>query len=140
MLGAEHLVLEVQLGGRSTSGVLYLDRSAISLQTPDRRLLPMMTQPEFLDDYGQLASAAMRVEFQSQGPPDTRVMETPCVDWYFRRPTDGLAVDHLTITPFKPCWGPLFFHVPGGVQPGRWELHIRLEESKAEIPFIVERD
>jgi hypothetical protein len=28
--------------------------------------------------------------------------------------------------------------VPGGVQPGRWRLVIELEESRADIPFIIE--
>jgi len=32
----------------------------------------------------------------------------------------------------------LFFHVPGGVQPGRWELEIALEESAVEIPFVLD--
>ncbi len=34
--------------------------------------------------------------------------------------------------------GPLIFSVPGGVQPGRWRLVIELEESRPDIPFVIE--
>jgi hypothetical protein len=139
-LGSEYLAIEVSLGERSTSKMLSVDRGDISIVTPDRRRIPLMTQREFLDAYRHLSGAAMRVEFQPVGPPDTSRMEAPCVDWYFRRPADGMAREHLTITPFQPCWGPLFFHIPGGVQPGRWELEIQLDESKAEVPFYLDRD
>ena len=32
----------------------------------------------------------------------------------------------------------LIFHVPGGVQPGRRQLEIALEESDVEIPFVLD--
>jgi hypothetical protein len=139
-IGSEYIAIEVSLGERSTSKMLTIDRDNISIQAPDRRRFPLMTQGEFIDAYHHLAGAAMRIGFQPTGSPEISRMEAPCVDWYFRKPTDGLARDRLTIVPFRSCWGPLFFHVPGGVQPGRWELQIDLEESKAEIPFSLDYD
>lgn len=53
-------------------------------------------------------------------------------------PTDEMARDVLTILPIEVCDGILFFHVPGGVHPGRWVLEIKLEESVVEIPFFLD--
>ncbi len=68
---------------------------------------------------------------------DSRPTRRPCGDWFFRAPTDGLTRDVLTFSSVEVCDGILFFHVPGGVQPGRWVLEIKLEESIVEIPFVL---
>ena len=50
----------------------------------------------------------------------------------------GLTV--IALSTFEERWGPLVFHVSGGIQPGRWRLVIELEESAPDIPFELELD
>jgi hypothetical protein len=97
-----------------------------------------MSQAEFRNAYGFLNVPARRAEMYSPTVLDSRPTRRPCNDWLFRAPTDGLARDVLTISSIEVCDGILFFHVPGGTLPGRWELEIELEESVVEIPFVLD--
>jgi hypothetical protein len=67
-----------------------------------------------------------------------RANRRPCGEWFLRTPSEGLPRDTLIISALDVCDGVLIFHVPGGTQPGRWELSIELEESVVEIPFILD--
>jgi len=46
----------------------------------------------------------------------------------------------VPVNTFQLCSGPLVFRVSGGIQPGRWRLIIELEESRVDIPFVLESD
>jgi hypothetical protein len=62
---------------------------------------------------------------------------SPCGYWFIvpRGVTNFAPI--LEVSPLRVCYGPLVFHVPGGVQPGRWVLEIDLEESDVRIPFTL---
>jgi hypothetical protein len=138
-LGKEYLILEVAFSGPGAGRVAEVDRDRISVRTPDGRRLPLMSQREFGEAYGELYAVANQLERLSSPTTETGGFGRPCGDWFFRKPGDGLARDVLFISALQSCRGPLFFRVPGGVQPGRWEIEIGLEESTAEIPFFLER-
>jgi len=137
-VGEDYLLLGASLAGTSGGSVATVDRTEISVQTPDRRRIPLLSQSDFRVAYGKLNAAARRAEVFSPTALDSTPSRRPCNDWFFRAPTDGLARDTLTISSIEICDGILFFHVPGGVQPGRWELEIKLEESVVEIPFYLD--
>jgi hypothetical protein len=137
-LGDEVLILGVSLSGADGGKAVKVDRESITVQTPDRRRLPLMSQDGFRAGYGRLAAAARQAEFSSPTALDSRPSRRPCDDWFFRAPSDGLARNVLFISSIEVCEGLLFFDVPGGVQPGRWELEIALEESDVEIPFVLD--
>jgi len=137
-LGEEFLILGVSLSGADGGKTVKVDRAGITAQTPDRRKLPLMSQEDFRAVFGKLNAAARGAELSSPTALDSRPMKRPCNEWFFRAPSDGLTRDVLFITSVEVCDGLLFFHVPGGVQPGRWELEIALEESAVEIPFVLD--
>lgn len=137
-LGEEWLVLGAQFRAASRTGVLTIDRSAVSVRTPDGRRLPLISQEEFLQSFGKIHTIVRRTEFNI---PATLTFEGDfrvCDRWFFAEIGKGFAVEELYVSTFEVCSGPLVFHVPRGVQPGRWRLVIELEESVADIPFEIE--
>ena len=137
-VGEEYLLLGASLAGASGERMAEVDRAEISVQTPNRRNIPLLNQAEFREAYGKLNVAARQAEVYSPTALDSRPTRRPCGDWFFEAPTDGIARDVLTISSIEVCLGILYFHVPEGVQPGRWVLEIKLEESVVEIPFFLD--
>ena len=137
-LGEEWLVIAVEFATPSRGGSVEVNRSDISMITPDGRRLALVSQNEFRENYG-----AYRVRLQRGmsilpilGRYETATM--PCDRWFLEGPFASFAVDTININTFQVCPGPLVFHVPRGVQPGRWRLIVELEESRADIPFEIE--
>ncbi len=136
-VGEEFLLLGASFAGANSGRMTTVDRAGISVQTPDRRTIPLMSQAGFRDVYGRLSAAARRAEVYSPTALESRPSRRPCGDWFFRVATDGLARDVLTISSIEVCEGVLIFHVPEGVEPGRWVFEIKLDDSVVEIPFFL---
>jgi len=137
-VGEEYMLLGASLAGVSGNRFVEVDRTRISLRTPDGRAIPLMSQAAFREGYAELESAARLAETFSPTVLDSTPTRRPCNEWFFRAPSDGLTRDVLTISSTQVCHGILFFHVPGGVRPGSWELEIGLEEVVVGIPFVLE--
>jgi len=137
-VGEDFLLLGASLAGASGERMVEVDRTRISLQTPDSQTIPLMSQADFRDAYAKLNSAARLAEAFSPTVLDSTPTRRPCNEWFFRAPSDGLTRDVLTISSTEVCHGILYFHVPGGVQPGRWKLEIELEATIVEIPFVLD--
>lgn len=137
-LGEDILVLGASLAGSSGSRPVKVHRDDVLVRTPDRRTIQLMTQEEFRTLYGSLSAAVRHAEAFSPTLLDYGGNRRPSSQWFLVAPTEGVARDELVLTAFDVCDGVLLFRVPGGIQPGRWELEIGLEESTAEIPFVLE--
>ena len=134
----ERLILAVELTSPRGSGPSVVWRSDISIRTPDGRRLELISQDEYRRSFARLRIPVERsLEFL---PLLYRFLPTrlPCDRWYLVSPPENVAFDEIPINSSQTCSGPLVFNVPGGVQPGRWRLVIELEESRADIPFIIE--
>jgi len=137
-IGDEWLIVAVELTADSRGGRAIVNRSHISVITPDGRHLALVSQDEYRKNY-----AAIRVAVEQAlrslpilGRYDPSQM--PCDRWFLRGPFEGSANDEISVNTFQLCSGPLVFRVSGGVQPGRWRLLIELEESRVDIPFELE--
>jgi len=136
-LGDRWLVLEAVLGAR-TGRRIEIERQAITVRTPSGLTLPLATQQEYADAYGELRPVVLH---PSVAEPSSRVFGAPrrsCGRWFFVPPGEGFAAESLSIGGAEQCWGVLVFQVPGGVQPGPWRLDLDLEESDVRVPFRVE--
>ena len=134
----ERLILAVEFTSPRGSGPNDVWRSDISIRTPDGRRLALISQNEFRKNFARMRIPVERtLEFL---PLLYRYLPTrlPCDRWYLVSPPEMIAIDEIPINSSQTCSGPLVFSVPGGVQPGRWRLVIELEESRADIPFIIE--
>jgi len=137
-VGEEFLLLGASFAGVNSGKLTVVDRAGISVQTPDRQTIPLLSQAGYLEAYGKLNAAARRAEVTAPTALDSRPTRRPCGDWFFRVPTKGLTRDVLSFPSVEVCDGILYFHVPGGVQSGRWIFEARLEDSVIEIPFVLE--
>ena len=134
----ERLILGVELTSPRGSGPNVVSRSDISIRTPVGRRLALISQDEFRRSFARMRIPVERtLDFL---PLLYRYLPTrlPCDRWYLVSPPENIAFDEIPINSSQTCSGPLVFSVPGGVQPGRWRLVVELEESRADIPLIIE--
>jgi hypothetical protein len=136
--GGEFVLLGASFAGVKSDSMTRVDRSGITLRTPDRQSIPLMSQEAFVDAYGRIATATRLAEAFSPTPLESRPIRRPCGDWFFRAPSDGLTRDVLTFSSIEVCGGVLYFEVPGGVRPGRWVFRVDLEDGVIEIPFDLD--
>ena len=138
-VGEEWLVLAVELTAEQGSGPVVIDRSDVSVRTPNGRRLTLVSQNEFRENYPRLQIPVERtlsnLPLLERYKPGTYA---PCPRWFFVLPPRMLAFDEIPISSSQICSGPLIFKVSGGIQPGRWHVIIELEESTADIPFLLE--
>lgn len=136
-LGDEWIILKLALSGGTSGGVTTVSRDRIRLRTPDGVALDLPTQAEFRGVRGSMSSA-----FQQEnawGPPAARFVGSKrrVIDWFFSPPGTTFHRENVYPSTMQYFAGPLVFEVPGGVQPGEWKLIIDLEETRAEIPFVL---
>ena len=138
-VGGEWLILAVEVTGTQGSGPVVVKRSDILVRTPDGRRLTPIGQNEFRGNYPRLQIPVERT--LANLPLLYRYKlsrNAPCDQWFLSTPPDILTFDEIPISSIQICSGPLVFKVPGGIQPGRWRLIIELQESRADIPFMLE--
>ena len=138
--GDEWLIVAVELTASAGGGRTIVNRSDISVFTPDGRRLALVSQEQFRENYGAVRVAVERAlrSLPILGRYDRSQM--PCDRWFLVDPFGGFAYDEVHVNTFQLCSGPLVFKVVGGIQPGRWRLIIELEESRVDIPFELESE
>jgi hypothetical protein len=139
-LGDEWLILAVEFTSSGGSGRTIVDRSAIMVIAPDGRRLPLASQDEFREHFSEFRVTLERSlrSLPILGRYDRSQM--PCDRWFLASPFGGFPFDEVPVSAFQVCSGPLVFRVSGGIQPGRWRMIIDLEESRVDLPFILEAD
>jgi hypothetical protein len=138
-VGGEWLVLAVELTAMEGSRPVVVKRSDIAVRTPDGRRLTPISQNEFRGNYPRLQIPVERTLANLPLLDRYKLSRNvPCDQWFFAAPPEVLTFDEIPISSSQICSGPLVFKVPGGIQPGRWRLIIELEESRADIPFMIE--
>jgi len=137
-LGAPWLLLEVAM--TSPSGkTATVERSEVSVVTPDGKTIPLATQKEFTEAYSSL-QAFIRAADVVRDPMDYwPPRKVTCPIQFFVDPGSTVSFDQVTVSDFRACQGRFLFEVPGGVQPGRYVLNIDSKESKISIPITFEK-
>lgn len=131
--GADWLFLDVALTGTRRDAV-EVARDKVSLLTPTGEVVPLASQQEFGEAYPQLAAALARAEVAAE-PLGYFPGRTPEGLDFLVVPGTGLALESVWVNDLDVAIGRLSFDLPAGVQSGRYELRIDLEESKVRIPF-----
>ena len=132
--GEEWLLLETMMTG-SLRRATEVRRENIFVQTPSGERIPLPTQKEFAAEYGELRALVRRFEIATQPLSVFSRDRSRCRLPFLVVPGRGTTADRTWLSDRDICVGPLFFPVPGGVQPGRWVLGIDFEEARMRIPF-----
>lgn len=136
----EWLVLAVELTNPRGAGPVDLRRDDISLRTPDGRRLELIDNQEYFRNYARLQIPVERIMSYVPLLYLYQPSRSPCGRWFLEAAPNRIAFDEITLSSAQTCSGPLVFKVSDGVQPGRWRLIFELEESRPDIPFIIELD
>jgi len=132
-LGDEWLLLDIALTG-SRHDTVEVKRDGIFLRAPSGEDIPLAAQDEFAAAYGVLAPVLARADIAAEplgywaGRGDERLE-------FFTTPGEALVFPSFWVNDRQVYTGRLFFHVPGGIQAGRYELRVKLPESELHVPF-----
>jgi len=140
-VGEEYALIRVGMTLIDDKGTQTITRDDIKLVTPGGEVLPLMTQNEAEKVRGQLAMLTERA-----------AMDTDSVDYFPRsanRPCDikffaaiggprlNVAYDQVELASQTACVGVLYFHVPGGIKYGNYNLDVHFENSIVKVPMEI---
>jgi hypothetical protein len=139
--GEEYALIRVGMTLMDDKGTQTITRDDIKLVTPDNKILPLMTQEEAEKASGHLAMltkrAAMDTDSVNYFP---RSANRPCELKFFAAvaaPRANVAYDQVDISSQEACVGVLYFHVPGGIQYGNYNLDVHFENSIIKVPMEI---
>ncbi len=132
-LGDDWLLLDVALTGSRPDSV-EVKRDGIFLRTPSGGDIPLATQNEFSAAYGSLAPVLARADVAAE-PLDYWSGRRAMRIEFFSNPGETLVFPSFWVNDRMVYTGRLFFHLPEGIQAGRYELHVRFPESELRMPF-----
>jgi hypothetical protein len=140
-VGGEYMLLRVGITLVQTEGAQKITRDGIKLVTPDGRVLPLMTQEEAEKAVGELAMLTKRAAMDSDSVDYfPRSFNRPCELKFFAAnaaPRANVAYDQVELASQTACVGVLYFHVPGGIQYGNYNLDVKFDNSIVKVPVEI---
>lgn len=137
-VGDEWIPLNVAFAGSQAKSV-EIDREQIWLRTPEGDRIPLPTYQEFRQRFNEISALTRRVALAADPLDFSRADRRPCVLAFHPLPGTSIARDSLWVNQRELCSGIIYFAVPGGAQPGTYQLVIELEERDVRIPFALGR-
>lgn len=132
-IGTDWLFLDLAVTGTHQEST-EVKREKIALKTPSGDIIPLPLQEELSKAFTGLRSADKRADIAAE-PLRYWGGRRECALNFLVEPGVALAMQSIWVNQDRFCVGRFYFPIPGGVQPGRYELRIDLKESKARIPF-----
>jgi hypothetical protein len=139
-VGDEWMLLDVGVTVRAGMKAYDLKREAMSLKTPDGKLIPLATQKEYASA-GYLPALNKRAQITRDNlnyfPPE---VNKACALLFFSdlgKPKAPPAFDQVDLTDNRACLGRLFFKVPGGIQTGQHWLVTKFATTEVHVPFRI---
>ncbi len=136
-VGEEWMLLEIGLTVRKGVPDYKLPRDALSLDTPDGKMLPLPSAKEQREGNTQAVQNRAKVHHDTINdfPPGATVA---CRIGFFSDLEDRAAAwDAVELSSSRGCLGRLYFHVPGGIQYGQHWLNVKFEKSLVRVPFRI---
>ena len=118
---------------------IVIQRSDLSLQTPDERTIPVATQQMFLEDSKILTPLFQNASIWSRTLDDyfpSRPAQRTVT--FFARP-GAIVQDSVSTHPDEVATGDLLFKAPDGKWPqGTYRLVLNHDKAKADLPINLE--
>jgi hypothetical protein len=138
-IGEPWMVLE--FGTTIMEGVrdYRLNRSAISLETPDGKTIPLPSIEEYRKNASQVQALQMRERVQRDSinyfPPSA---SQACRLGFFSDLDDrAMPWDEVELSSRRGCVGRLYFQIPGGITYGQHWLNVKFAQSVVRVPFRI---
>ena len=136
-VGEPWLLLEVGVTVRDGVPNYEFNRSAISLETPDGKTLPLPSIEEHRKADTRALQQRERVQRDSINyfpPSATRACG---LTFFPDLESRVLPVDHVELSSTRACVGRLYFNIPGGIAYGQHWLNVKFEKSLLRVPFRI---
>jgi hypothetical protein len=136
-LGDEWMLLEI--GATVLDGVpaYKLTRSAISLEIPDGKTLPLPTVEEHRSGDTRAIQARTRVQRDSINYFPVMASQPCRIGFFSDLETRAMPYDEVELSNRRACLGRLYFKIPGGIAYGQYWLNVKFEKSLIRVPFRI---
>jgi hypothetical protein len=137
-VGQEWMLIEVGMTVRDGRPDYKLTRDAVSLETPDGKVLPLPSVSEYRES-SEVHALQMRAKVQRDSinyfPPSAN---RSCRIGFFSDLEDrAMPWDEVELSSERACLGRLYFQVPGGIAYGQHWLNVKFQESLVRVPFRI---
>jgi len=136
-VGEPWMLLEVGVTVRDGVPNYEFNRSAVSLETPDGKTLPLPSVEEHRKADTRALQQRERVQRDSINyfpPSATRACG---LTFFPDLEARVLPVDHVELSSSRACVGRLYFNIPGGIAYGQHWLNVKFEKSLLRVPFRI---
>jgi len=137
-VGEDWVLLEIGATLRSGKPAYKLTRSALTLDTPDGKTIPLATVVEYRGANLMALQQRQKVMRDSINyfPPGAT---SACrIGFFSELGSSPIQVfDEVELSPQRACLGQLFFRVPGGIKYGQHWLNVKFQNSLVRVPFRI---
>ncbi len=137
----EWMLLNVGVTVRKGVEPQTLTRDQFKVVTPDGTIVNLATEEEYQKGEGYIVRLEQANITQAEPidyfPAGTNL---PCSLTFFTDPThprEGEARNQVELASTNACMGMLFFHIPGGIQYGEYNLDVHFENSIVKVPVKI---
>jgi hypothetical protein len=138
-VGDKLMLLEVGMTVRDNVPAYTLKRDAVSLQTPDGAMIPLLSTEEYRKVEGQAQALQNRSKVQRDSinyfPP---MASRACrIGFFADLSSPAMAWDQVEIDSQRACLGRLYFQLPNGIAYGQHWLNVKFAQSLVRVPFRI---
>ena len=140
-VGNEWMLLDVGMTVMQGVKGQKITRDQVKLVTPEGKVLPLPSNEEYAEARGSLAAMTERDNMMHQSinyfPPGA---DRACRIGFFSdpaQPAQSLSYDEVDLNSQRACIGRLYFHVPGGIQLGNYNLDVQFANSIVRVPMKI---
>jgi hypothetical protein len=139
-IGEEWMLLEVGMTILDNVKDQRMNRSAISLETPDGKTIPLPPITEFRAGNTQAIQQRAKVQRDSINYFPTRASKGCALLFFPNLDSRALPYDDVDLSNDRACVGRLFFKIPGGIAYGQHWLNVKFQNSLVRVPFRMLTD
>jgi len=139
-IGEEWMLLEVGMTILDDIPDQRMNRSAISLETPDGKTIPLPSITEFRSGNTQAIQQRAKVQRDSINYFPTRASKGCALLFFPNLDSRALPYDDVDLSNDRACLGRLFFKIPGGIAYGQHWLNVKFQNSLVRVPFRILTD
>jgi len=136
-IGEEWMLLEVGMTILDNVPDQRMNRSAISLETPDGKTLPLPSISEQRGAPVQAIQQRAKVQRDSINYFPTRASKACALLFFPDLSSRALPFDDVDLSNDRACLGRLYFHIPGGIAYGQHWLNVKFQNSLVRVPFRI---
>lgn len=136
-LTEEWMLLEIGMTVRDGVPEQTIKRDALSLETPDKKTIPMAGVSEVRAANLSALQNRERVQRDSINyfpPMATRACR---IGFFSELSSPAMAYDEVAVSNTRACLGRVYFKIPGGIQYGQHWLNVKFEKTLVRVPFRI---